>query len=62
MFRRFQKTVPDDAAGDHSLALAQPGQRLRITGYRGGRILRARLLALALTWARKWKFCKTTAA
>jgi Fe2+ transport system protein FeoA len=49
MFRRFQKTVPDDpAAGDHSLALAQPGQRLRITGYRGGRMLRARLLALGL--------------
>jgi Fe2+ transport system protein FeoA len=49
MFRRFQKTVPDDlAAGEHSLALAQPGQRFRITGYRGGRMLRARLLALGL--------------
>jgi ferrous iron transport protein A len=49
MFRRFQKTVPDDpAAGDQSLALAQPGQRLRITGYRGGRMLRARLLGLGL--------------
>jgi len=49
MFRRFQKTVPDDpVAQDHSLALAQPGQRLRITGYRGGRMLRARLLALGL--------------
>ncbi len=49
MFRRFQKTVPEELESlDHSLALAQPGQRLRITGYQGGRMLRARLLALGL--------------
>ncbi len=33
---------------DQSLALAAPGQRVRITGYQGGRMLRARLLALGL--------------
>jgi Fe2+ transport system protein FeoA len=49
VFRRFQKAVPEEPeAAGHSLALAQPGQRLRITGYRGGRMLRARLLALGL--------------
>ncbi len=49
MLRRFQKALQDDPdALEHSLALAQPGQRLRITGYQGGRMLRARLLALGL--------------
>ena len=31
---------------DRPLALVPPGQRVRITGYQGGRMLRARLLAL----------------
>jgi ferrous iron transport protein A len=35
-----------------SLAAALPGQKVRITGYRGGRMLRARLLALGLTLGR----------
>ncbi len=49
VFRRFQKAVPEDSGtADYSLALAQPGQRMRITGYQGGRMLRARLLALGL--------------
>ena len=49
MFRRFQKAVPEELeASDHSLALALPGQKVRITGYQGGRMLRARLLALGL--------------
>lgn len=30
------------------LAAAPPGQRVRITGYQGGRMLRARLMALGL--------------
>ena len=33
---------------DRPLALVPPGQRVRITGYQGGRMLRARLLALGL--------------
>ena len=49
MFRRSQKAAPEDfESTDHSLALAQPGQRVRITGFQGGRMLRARLLALGL--------------
>ncbi len=49
MFRRFQKAAPEEPeAADYSLALAQPGQKVRITGYQGGRMLRARLLALGL--------------
>ncbi|HEX9884476.1 MAG TPA: FeoA domain-containing protein [Desulfobaccales bacterium] len=38
------------AAGleEQSLAAAPAGQKVRITGYRGGRMLRARLLALGL--------------
>ncbi|MCL4502589.1 MAG: FeoA domain-containing protein [Deltaproteobacteria bacterium] len=50
MFRRSQKAVPPEGpeAVDHSLALAAPGQKVRITGYQGGRMLRARLLALGL--------------
>ena len=49
MFRRFQKAVPEEfEASDHTLALALPGQKVRITGYQGGRMLRARLLALGL--------------
>ncbi len=49
MFRRFQKgPLEEPDPPDHSLALALPGQRVRITGHRGGRMLRARLLALGL--------------
>ncbi len=49
MFRRFQKAVPEEfEAVDHTLAQAMPGQKVRITGYHGGRMLRARLLALGL--------------
>ena len=49
MFKRFQKVaIEEPDSPDHSLALALPGQRVRITGHRGGRMLRARLLALGL--------------
>ena len=49
MFKRFHKDTPEEPElSDHSLAMALPGQRVRITGHRGGRMLRARLLALGL--------------
>jgi ferrous iron transport protein A len=49
VFKRFTKVTPEEPeASDHSLALALPGQKVRITGHRGGRMLRARLLALGL--------------
>ncbi len=49
MFKRFSKVAAEEIeAGEYSLALAQPGERVRITGHRGGRMLRARLLALGL--------------
>jgi Fe2+ transport system protein FeoA len=49
VFRRSQKAAPEGPeTADHSLALALPGQKVRITGYQGGRMLRARLLALGL--------------
>ncbi|MCX5889221.1 MAG: FeoA domain-containing protein [Deltaproteobacteria bacterium] len=49
MFKRFNKVTPEEPeVSDHSLAMALPGQRVRITGHRGGRMLRARLLALGL--------------
>ena len=35
------------------LALVPSGQRVRITGYQGGRMLRARLLALGLNLGRE---------
>jgi len=38
---------------DRPLALVPPGQRVRITGYQGGRMLRARLLALGLNMGRE---------
>ena len=38
---------------DRPLALVPPGQRVRITGYQGGRMLRARLLALGLNLGRE---------
>jgi Fe2+ transport system protein FeoA len=49
VFKRFQKIAPEEPeSADQSLALALPGQKVRITGHRGGRMLRARLLALGL--------------
>jgi ferrous iron transport protein A len=54
MFRRFQKVAAEEPeATEHSLAMAAPGQMVRITGYRGGRMLRARLLALGLNLGRE---------
>ncbi len=38
---------------DRPLALVPSGQRVRITGYQGGRMLRARLLALGLNPGRE---------
>jgi Fe2+ transport system protein FeoA len=38
---------------EQSLAMAPAGQRVRIIGYRGGRMLRARLLALGLNLGRE---------
>jgi Fe2+ transport system protein FeoA len=38
---------------DLPLALVPSGQRVRITGYQGGRMLRARLLALGLNLGRE---------
>ena len=38
---------------DRPLALVPSGQRVRITGYQGGRMLRARLLALGLNMGRE---------
>ncbi len=49
MFKRFhQVDVEELDSSEPSLAVALPGQRVRITGHRGGRMLRARLLALGL--------------
>ncbi|MFZ5452144.1 MAG: FeoA domain-containing protein [Thermodesulfobacteriota bacterium] len=38
---------------DRPLAQVPPGKRVRITGYHGGRMLRARLLALGLNLGRE---------
>jgi ferrous iron transport protein A len=38
---------------EHSLAEMPPGQRVRIIGHRGGRMLRARLLAMGLNLGRE---------
>ena len=51
MFKRFQKVAivePESVDAEQSLAVALPGQKVRITGHQGGRMLRARLLALGL--------------
>ena len=51
VFKRFQKVAivePESVDAEQSLAVARPGQKVRITGYQGGRMLRARLLALGL--------------
>ena len=44
-----------DAAGplEHQLADFPAGRRVRITGHRGGRMLRARLLAMGLNLGRE---------
>ena len=44
-----------DAAGplEQSLAETPAGRRVRITGYQGGRMLRARLLAMGLNLGRE---------
>lgn len=53
MFKRFHKAaLAEVESAELSLAVAPPGQKVRITGYRGGRMLRARLLALGLTLGR----------
>jgi len=44
---------PEIATPDLSLAAVPSGRRVRITGYRGGRMLRARLLALGLNLGRE---------
>ena len=41
-------TAGESGGVEQSLATAPAGHRVRITGYRGGRMLRARLLALGL--------------
>ncbi len=49
MFKRFVKIASEEVESPQlSLATASAGQRLRITGHRGGRMLRARLLAMGL--------------
>ena len=49
MFKKFHKAIPEEPdSTELSLAMALPGQKVRITGHRGGRMLRARLLALGL--------------
>ncbi len=49
MFKRFREIAAEELeAPQLSLATAIAGQRLRITGHRGGRMLRARLLAVGL--------------
>jgi Fur family ferric uptake transcriptional regulator len=49
VFKKFQPVAAEELeAVGHSLALAAPGQKVRITGHQGGRMLRARLLALGL--------------
>ena len=49
------ENVMADAAGplEHSLAEIPAGRRVRITGHRGGRMLRARLLAMGLNLGRE---------
>jgi Fe2+ transport system protein FeoA len=49
VFKRFVKIASEEIESPQlSLATAIVGQRLRITGHRGGRMLRARLLAVGL--------------
>ncbi len=46
-------TAVELANQDQPLALIPSGVRVRITGYRGGRMLRARLLAMGLNLGRE---------
>ena len=46
-------TAATTTATDQSLASVPSGQRVRITGHAGGRMLRARLLALGLNLGRE---------
>ncbi len=49
MFKRFVKIASEEVESPQlSLATAIAGQRLRVPGHRGGRMLRARLLAVGL--------------
>jgi ferrous iron transport protein A len=49
------ENILGEAAGplEHSLAEIPAGRRVRITGHRGGRMLRARLLAMGLNLGRE---------
>ncbi len=44
---------PDLELAERPLSQVPTGQRVRITGYQGGRMLRARLLALGLNLGRE---------
>jgi ferrous iron transport protein A len=54
VFKRFNKAASEALeATQHSLAMAEAGQKVRITGHQGGRMLRARLLAMGLNLGRE---------
>ncbi len=53
MRKEIEETMADDSLEGELLAAVPAGQRVRITGYRGGRMLRARLLALGLNLGRE---------
>jgi len=54
VFKKDPNVMADAVALlEYSLAQAPAGQRVRITGYRGGRMLRARLLAMGLNLGRE---------
>lgn len=54
VFNKDRSVMAEAAAPlEHSLAEMPTGQRVRITGYRGGRMLRARLLAMGLNLGRE---------
>jgi Fur family ferric uptake transcriptional regulator len=48
MRKDTEETMAGHSLEGQALAAVPAGQRVRITGYRGGRMLRARLLALGL--------------
>jgi Fe2+ transport system protein FeoA len=54
VYKENQELTPGQVEpADHALALVPAGQKVRITGHRGGRMLRARLLALGLNLGRE---------
>ncbi len=53
MERYHEMNSNQAGSAEQSLAAAPAGQRVRITGYQGGRMLRARLLALGLNLGRE---------